>query len=274
MGSRRAANRNPPLRQSDAAAQLSPFVYHTGTVAWSTREIAELAGTSLRAVRHYHHVGLLAEPDRSSNGYKHYGVAHLVRLVRIKRLTDLGFSLPQIADMGETNDHPEEALRALDAELAATIERLQRARLELGLILRSASPTDLPPEFVPPDAVAKMSNADRSLVVVLTRVLGPRGLEVYSHLLRNAPHEPSVGAFDDLPSDAEEPVRQDLAERIAPYIRAIYEAHPGLPDARTDAPGGARFADETIAIAMSELYNEAQLDVLRRANEIVQDSAP
>src|SRR5204863_5377681 len=39
-------------------------------MAWSTREIAELAGTSLRAVRHYHEVGLLAEPERRANGYK------------------------------------------------------------------------------------------------------------------------------------------------------------------------------------------------------------
>ena len=58
-------------------------------MSWSTREIAELAGTSLRAVRHYHDVGLLPEPERRSNGYKQCGVAHLVRLLRIKRLVDL-----------------------------------------------------------------------------------------------------------------------------------------------------------------------------------------
>jgi DNA-binding transcriptional MerR regulator len=246
---------------------------HDGTVAWSTREIAELAGTSLRAVRHYHQVGLLAEPERRSNGYKQYGVAHLVRLIRIKRLSDLGFSLPQIAAMGDTDDHPEEALRDLDAELAATISRLQAARDELGLILEHSAPTDLPPQFVPSATVAKLSDADRSLVVVLTRVLGPRGLEVYSDLLQNAPDEPSVAAFDDMPADADEQTRQDMAERLAPYIRAIYEAHPGLLEVRTDAPGGARFASETIADAMADLYNSAQLDVLGRANRILR-SAP
>lgn len=247
---------------------------HNGTVAWSTREIAELAGTSLRAVRHYHQIGLLAEPERSSNNYKQYGVAHIVRLVRIKRLVDLGFSLPQIADMGDADDHPEEALQALDAELAATIERLQRVRVELGTILRSSAPTDLPPEFVEPDVVAKLSDADRSLVVVLTRVLGPQGLKVYADLLENAPAEPSVAVFDDIPADADEATRQDIAERIVPYIRAIYAAHPGLLESRTDAPGGARFANDTIAAAMSDLYNTAQLDILRRAQQILRDSAP
>lgn len=242
-------------------------------MAWSTREIAELAGTSLRAVRHYHQVGLLDEPERRSNGYKQYGVAHLVRLVRIKRLTDLGFSLTQIAGMDDTDEHPEEALRSLDAELAATIDRLQRARVELGLILERSAPTDLPPDFVPPDAVAKMSDADRSLVIVLTRVLGPQGLQIYADLLQSAPDEPATLAFDDLPADADEATRQDIAEGLVPYIQAINEAHPRLIESRTDAPKGKRFADETIAEAMSELYNSAQLDVLRRAREIMRPNA-
>ncbi|MFB6786624.1 MerR family transcriptional regulator [Streptomyces olivaceus] len=111
-------------------------------MSWSTREIAELAGTSLRAVRHYHEVGLLEEPERRANGYKQYGVPHLVRLLRVKRLVDLGFSLNRIAETVDEDQHPGRALRTLDAELAATIERLQRARLELAtLIEQRARPT-------------------------------------------------------------------------------------------------------------------------------------
>jgi DNA-binding transcriptional MerR regulator len=238
-------------------------------VAWSTREIAELAGTSLRAVRHYHQIGLLAEPDRRSNGYKQYGVAHLVRLVRIKRLTDLGFSLTQIADLNEDDDHPEDALRSLDAELEASIDRMQRARAELRVMLEKAVPTDLPSDFIPPETVAKMTDADRSLVVVLTRVLGPRGMEAYADLLQTATDDPAGLAFDGLPDDADEPTRQDLAERMVPFIRALHEANPGLREARADAPGGARFVDATIAEAIVELYNSAQLDVLRRADSIM-----
>ncbi|GAA2582030.1 hypothetical protein GCM10010424_29910 [Streptomyces lienomycini] len=44
-------------------------------MAWSTREMAELAGVSLRAVRHCHDIRLLEEPERRSNGYKQYGVS-------------------------------------------------------------------------------------------------------------------------------------------------------------------------------------------------------
>ncbi|MGV9799614.1 helix-turn-helix domain-containing protein [Mycobacterium sp. NPDC003449] len=242
-------------------------------MAWSTREIAELAGTSLRAVRHYHDVGLLAEPERRSNGYKQYGVDHLVRLVRIKRLVELGFSLPQIDSMGTADDHPEPELRALDAELAAMIDRLHCARAELGTILRRSTPIDLPAEFVPAAAAARLSDADRRLLVVLSRVLGPRGLRAYADLLDDDADEPEVSAFDDLPADADERTRRRAAELLATHILATWAAHPGLREAMTDAPRGERFAQKAIAVALTDLYNPAQLDVLRRARLIVHATA-
>jgi DNA-binding transcriptional MerR regulator len=100
---------------------------------WSTREIAELTGTTVKTVRHYHRAGLLDEPDRAANGYKLYGVHHLVRLLRIRRLSDLRVPLAQIATMGAPGAQPQETLRIIDAELAATIARLQRIRAELSL---------------------------------------------------------------------------------------------------------------------------------------------
>ncbi|MFJ1746536.1 MerR family transcriptional regulator [Streptomyces sp. NPDC088116] len=241
-------------------------------VAWSTREIAELAGTSLRAVRHYHEVGLLEEPERRANGYKQYGVAHLIRVLRIKRLTDLGFSLSQIDAMGDAEDHPEEALRALDAELAATIERLQRTRAELALILRQALSPDLPLDFVPAVAEAELSDADRSLAVVLTRILGPQGLQTYTDMLQALPDHPVAAEFDDLPADADERTRQDIAERLVPYIHALHAKNPGLRNANEDAPGGARFVEQTYSKAINDVYNPAQLDVLRRARPLLRAS--
>jgi DNA-binding transcriptional MerR regulator len=240
-------------------------------MAWSTRELAELAGTSLRAVRHYHEVGLLPVPERHSNGYKQYGVSHLVRLLRIKRLVDLGFSLSRIAAMGEDEHHPAEALRALDAELGATIERLQRARVELGLILRNHAPADLPSDIVPAAGAAGLSEADRSLVLVMTRVMGPEHIGAYAEMLRSAPPDPTDGEFDSLPADADEATRQDLAERMVPHIRRLREEYPAAMAPDIDAPRGARFVAETAAAAMQELYNPAQRDVIRRVGAILVD---
>ncbi|MGW2028424.1 helix-turn-helix domain-containing protein [Streptomyces decoyicus] len=233
-------------------------------MAWSTREIAELAGTSLRAVRHYHEVGLLDEPVRRANGYKQYGVAHLVRLLRIKRLVDLGFSLSQITEMGDADDHPEEALRALDAELAATIERLQRARRELGFILKKSVPTDLPPEFATAAAGTPLSEAERSFITVMSRVLGPKGIAAYAELLRNPVEDPAGDAFAQLPADADEQTRAEVAEGLVAYVLELWRQNPGLSTLSADAPRGEKYAKKTVGSAFQEIYNEAQADVLCR----------
>ncbi|WP_433036177.1 MerR family transcriptional regulator [Actinomycetospora sp. CA-053990] len=237
-------------------------------MAWSTRQLAELTGTTLRTVRHYHEVGLLEEPKRRANGYKQYGVAHLVRVLRIKRLTDLGLSLAEIAEMGDADEHPEAALRKLDAELAESIERLQRIRAELALILREAAPTDLPPEIAPAAARADLSDADRSYMVVLSRVLGPKGIKAYADLMSNYQHEPLMTEFDELSPEADEQTRQDLAERMLPHVRALRAEHPELRTADEDAPQGAKFAARTMGQAMIELYSPAQLDVLKRVGRL------
>ncbi|PXX61107.1 DNA-binding transcriptional MerR regulator [Nocardia tenerifensis] len=242
-------------------------------MAWSTRQLAELAGTSLRAVRHYHEIGLLAEPERRSNGYKSYGVAHLVRLLRIKRLTDLGFSLAQIAEMGEAEEHPEQAIRQLDAELAASIERLQRIRVELSQTLRQAGPTDLPPALAEAAAHVDLSDADRAFIVVLARVLGPSGIDAYIEMLHTYHAEPATVEFDQLPEDADEHTRRTLAERMAPQVQSMLDGHPGLLDPYTDAPRGAHFAWQTVEVAVNDLYNSAQIDVLTRIGQQLMSSA-
>ncbi|MDA3644060.1 MerR family transcriptional regulator [Saccharopolyspora indica] len=238
-------------------------------MSWSTREIAELAGLSLRAVRHYHDVGLLAEPERRANGYKQYKVPHLVRLLRIKRLVDLGFSLERIAETVDEGEHPGQALRTLDAELAATIQRLQRARLELAAMLERRAPADLPPQLTPAPDVP-LSEADRSLVLVMTRLMGEEQLESYGELLRNLPAHPTSREFDELPADAAEDLRRDLAERMVPYLRQIHLDHPDLPDLYANAPERAK----TIETVMRELYNPAQLDVIHRTRVLMANSGP
>ncbi|MDT8914680.1 MerR family transcriptional regulator [Amycolatopsis sp. PS_44_ISF1] len=242
-------------------------------MSWSTREIAELAGLSLRAVRHYHEVNLLDEPERRANGYKQYGVAHLVRLLRIKRLVDLGFSLDRIAETIDESEHPGQALRTLDAELAATIERLQRARLELAAMIDRRAPADLPPELTP-DVDASLSKADRSLVLVMTRLMDEGQLEAYGEMLRTLPAHPTSREFDELPADAPGELRRDLAGRMVPYLRRLYRDHPDLPDLYAHAPKGAKFTRQTTETVMRELYNPAQLEVMYRAQEMLSDSPP
>lgn len=235
-------------------------------MTWSTRELAELAGTSVRTVRHYHEVGLLEQPERSSNGYKRYGVSHLLRVLRIKRLADLGIPLSQIAEMGE-EEYPRESLRTLDAELAATIERLQRIRMELALILRQGTPTDLPPDLVP--VTAEFTEADRAYTVIMNRVLGPTALDSMRDVISTGDSsDPALADFDNLPADADERTREEVAGRIAPYARRLHIDYPNLATVH-DSPVGPQRATQALALALKELYNEAQFDVLLRVNRIL-----
>ncbi|MFC6092391.1 MerR family transcriptional regulator [Saccharothrix lopnurensis] len=237
-------------------------------MAWSTSQLADLAGTTLRTIRHYHDVGLLAQPERRANGYKSYGVPHLVRVLRIKRLTDLGLSLGQIADLGDADEHPGEALRLLDAELAATIERLRRARAELALLLSREAPTDLPPDVAAVIAEADLSPRDRSFTVVLAQLLSPEALSVYAGALGGYSKDPVVVEFDALPVDADEGTRQRLAEglRALPLVKEVHAAFPDPAGVYAGAPRGEEFVVRTMGKVLVELYNEAQIDVLVRVN--------
>lgn len=57
-------------------------------------QLAARAGVTVRAVRHYHQRGLLAEPERDASGYRRYNVQAVVDLIRIKTLTDVGVPWP------------------------------------------------------------------------------------------------------------------------------------------------------------------------------------
>jgi DNA-binding transcriptional MerR regulator len=61
-------------------------------------ELAGLVGISTRAIRHYHRIGLLAEPERKANGYREYSLRDAVELARVRRLTELGLSLDEVGD--------------------------------------------------------------------------------------------------------------------------------------------------------------------------------
>lgn len=102
---------------------------------WSTSRLADLAGVSVKTVRSYHERGLLDEPVRAPNGYKQYDVLALVRVLQIRRLHELGVPLSRIPIVTDIHGHPAATLRVIDAELAATIGRLDRVRAELETLL-------------------------------------------------------------------------------------------------------------------------------------------
>lgn len=235
-------------------------------MAWSTRELADLAGTTVKAVRHYHKLGLLEEPERKTNGYKQYQVRHLLRLLQIARLAELGVPLAQIATMDHADRDPIAALRTVDAELEATIARLQRIRGELASILTHRAPVELPAGFGP--TATELSEADRSIIMVMSRVFDQGAVQEMQRMLRDEPSTEADIELDTLPRDADLDTRRRLAEKVAPEIVTTIEKYPWLQDPGASAPRGAAFAQGTVGQAMREIYHPAQLEVLYRAHLI------
>ncbi len=236
-------------------------------MAWSPRELGELADTSRRTVRHYHDVGLLPEPDRRSNGYGQYGVSHLVRLLRIRRLVGLGLSLPEVAAIGSADEHPAAALRALDGRLASAVDELQKTRHELHAMLERASPTDLPLDATA--QAAALPPADRAFLVVLSRVMEPLALEAYLELLPLYRDCPAVLAFDTLPDDGAERTRASIARSIAAHLMGLSGyRHDLIERIAGDARSGSASSRRTIRLAVTDLYAPAQRQVLARAAQL------
>lgn len=101
---------------------------------WSIQEIARLAGTTSRTLRHYDDIGLLAPTRIAPNGYRHYDGAALVRLQRILLLRELGLGLPQIAEVLDTGSRTTTEASALETHLALLREEQNRLARQIASV--------------------------------------------------------------------------------------------------------------------------------------------
>jgi DNA-binding transcriptional MerR regulator len=232
-------------------------------MAWSTRELADLAGTTVNTIRHYHRLGLLEDPERRNNGYKQYDVSHLVCLLRIRRLVELGVPLSDVGVARSAGDVPPEVLRQVDDQLAAEIERLSKARSDIAVILRDGAPADTPAGF---ESVGpRLSTADSSLIHVYTRLYDDDALKDLRRMVETD-SDPVNAEMDALPPDADEATRQSLAEKLAPVIARNLIDYPWLSDPAAHLSNSEQFTQQTFIDAVVTLYNAAQIDVLSRAS--------
>jgi len=236
-------------------------------MAWSTRRLAHLAGTTVKTIRHYHAIDLLEEPMRSVNGYKQYRTPHLVRLLQIGRMRSLGMSLAQIAATGESDDSYREVLQSLDAELAESIERQQAMRTELAHLMRHRTGPDVPSGF---ETVAEsLTDADRAMMTIAARFWDDAGVRDLRDIA--AHHRLADDAFNALSADADADTIRYVAARLAAVFPVIYQQHPGLHDRVHDSGPDEATA---MAAALLELYNPAQIEALRQAYRIDQQKTP
>ncbi|MER7895062.1 MerR family transcriptional regulator [Streptomyces sp. NPDC096046] len=108
-------------------------------------EVAERTGLSLRTIRHYEEVGLVIPSARSKGGFRLYTESDVQRLMVIRRMKPLDFSLEEMRDLlditdrlAATDDPPagqelERLRERLDSYRKVTDARCEtlRARLEM-----------------------------------------------------------------------------------------------------------------------------------------------
>lgn len=95
-------------------------------------ELAERTGLSLRTIRHYDEVGLLTPSGRSVGGFRLYTHDDFAKLMLIRRMKPLGFTLEEMTDLLriiQTLDVADSAEPADSAELPAATDPVVREEL-------------------------------------------------------------------------------------------------------------------------------------------------
>ena len=101
-------------------------------------ELAERTGLSLRTLRHYDDVGLVSASARTEGGFRLYTQDDYDRLILIRRMKPLGFSLEEMAELLRVIDAmdtaPDDDTRAiLDGFITDAGERRTKLQQQLAM---------------------------------------------------------------------------------------------------------------------------------------------
>ncbi len=120
-------------------------------------QLARYVGVSVRTVRHYHQLGLLAEPDRDQSGYRRYGAEDVIALKQVSTLARAGVPLARVPGLlAAEADTFARAIAEIDADLETQLADLEQRRADLAQ-LPSAE------RLCVPDAVAEILEWEREI---------------------------------------------------------------------------------------------------------------
>jgi DNA-binding transcriptional MerR regulator len=238
-------------------------------------DAAAFAGTTPRAIRHYHQIGLLPELARESDDRRRYGYEEMIQLLWIRRMADAGIPLDDVRDAftgsadiaGTTEDENdvervlerlEESLADRHAELQRQVNAVQRMRARgsrLGLLSDDVSSrlADLP--------VGALRQDDLNTLLVTERIFGALGAAVQASRFIALATNPDLREASDRIDAAEEALDDTVAvddPRVATIAaeRAAFEASLHAAIERS----GLAQADEDRLEAWDEAHPETSTD--------------
>ncbi|MEA2450062.1 MAG: MerR family transcriptional regulator, thiopeptide resistance regulator [Thermoleophilaceae bacterium] len=197
-------------------------------------ELADATGMTVRALRHYHEVGLLVPSERSEAGYRLYSHGDVQRLFRIRALRRLGLGLDEVraaldADRGHLRDVVAGQLERVERDLE--LQARLRRRLEQVLAQLDAGGEPSSEQLL--DTIEVMTMTDgyytpeqRAQLDERARDLGPDGMEraqrEWAELIAAADEERRAG------TDPSDPRVQELATRWQALIEQFTGGDPGI----------------------------------------------
>ncbi|MBE0009808.1 MULTISPECIES: MerR family transcriptional regulator [unclassified Arthrobacter] len=195
-------------------------------------DAASFVGVTPRAIRHYHAIGLLPEPERGSDDRRRYGYEEMIQLLWIRKMADAGIALDDIRDAfagttavdtaasqatgGADCDHGVAGiLERLETTLIAQEAELQRQRAAVQRMRSRGSRMGLLSDFVAtrlenlPEGSLRQADLDN--VLVIERIFGPLGAAVNaSRYIALATH-PGLREESDCVDAAEETLDDTVA---------------------------------------------------------------
>jgi DNA-binding transcriptional MerR regulator len=231
-------------------------------------QLADYAGVTIKAIRHYHERGLLAEPDRDSSGYRRYTATDAIDLVKIRTLANAGVPLARVKDLLDADpDALTAAIAEIDHDLQDRIAQLRRTRDQLAQ-LRAGDRLFVSPEVADHlDDLRQLGVRERQIHLerdgwILMQTASPEDASLWITEKRELMADPEFralyleldAAYDWSPDDPRLPA---LADRT----RNWFTNHDSRAETRpVHNPAIARFAEQSLLGASSPAWDQlAQL---------------
>ncbi|MFD3519626.1 MerR family transcriptional regulator [Streptomyces sp. NPDC058653] len=196
-------------------------------------DAAAFVGSTPRAIRHYHEIGLLPEPERGGDGRRRYGYEDMIRLLWIRRMADAGIALDDIraafttgADSGDGIDG---ILERLEETLAEQEAESRRQRTAVRRMRAEGSRTGLLSDFVTerlkglPEG--SLRQADLDTLLVTERIFGPLGAAVQATRFVALATHPTLREDSDRVDEAEAALDDSVAVDDPRVARVAAERH-------------------------------------------------
>lgn len=201
-------------------------------------DAAAFVGTTPRAIRHYHEIGLLPEPERGVDDRRRYGHEDMIRLLWIRKMADAGIALDDIRDAFDADaasagadgedgiagilERLEETLAEQEAELGRQRTAVQRMRTEgsrMGLL------SDFVTDRLKSLPEGSLRQADLDTLLVTERIFGPLGAAVQAGRFVALATHPALRAESDCVDEAEEALDDSVAVDDPRVARVAAERH-------------------------------------------------